>query len=85
MNVDMEVRIVQGHGLPFGKIFEFWFGEPPLLEQGEAYAYHGDVTGVLLTQNVVAPWEEDTDWVMPNKILEDFRSLCWCRRFSTAE
>ena len=30
MNVDMEVRIVQGHGMPFGKTLEYWFGEPPL-------------------------------------------------------
>ena len=67
--------IVQGCGSPVMKTSENWIGYPPLHDQGEAVASHGNVAGVWLTHKVGATWDEDTDRVMPHQFGGGFQEL----------
>ena len=67
--------LVQGCGSPFRKTSEELIGEPPLYEQGVVEASHGDVAGFWLTHKVGAPWDEETDRVVPHKISGVFQEL----------
>ena len=61
VNFDKEGRLVRGCGLQSGNTSEDLIREHPYQEQGEAEASHVNVTGVLLTHKVGAPWDKDTD------------------------